>query len=135
MPKIEVDVPQEVIDALPNGHEIALDRAQKGGFYLTPSQSWAPWTGPAKSADIGIVARPIRPWYPASWLDEAGNPLPDVHEVTPGEWPPCKPGDVVEVLTENSREVHRDLERHAVRADERRWSAIVAIRIIRRAGE
>jgi hypothetical protein len=110
MPKIEVDVPQRFIDVLDHGREFEVDEYGR------------------------LSSRPIRPWYPASWLDDAGNPLPDVHEVTPGEWPPCKPRDLVEALREDDRLRQRYAVSTAM-AEDRTWIDKVAIRIVRRAGE
>ena len=83
-----------------------------------------------------------QPWYPASWLDADGKPLPDVHEVTPGEWPPCKPGDFIEVLMAPERSA-KEYSAEANFAHEFAWHWIaldvgddwypVAIRIIERA--
>lgn len=84
-----------------------------------------------------------RPWYPSSWLDADGNPLPEVHEVTPGEWPPCKPGDLVEVIMAFEREERAECKHNGQidAAGGYNWDGfpvypgtIVAIRIIQKAG-
>ena len=79
-----------------------------------------------------------QPWYPASWLDADGKPLPEVHEVAKGQWPPCKPNDVVEVLARNDRQKMRPSPEKACAAGRKSWWGrrgchIVAIYILERA--
>jgi len=82
-----------------------------------------------------IYALPETPWYPQDWIDD---PKLGVHEVPPGEWPPCKPGDVIQVLTKSGRDDRlRPINQSMPASD---WSWLpghekVAIRIIRRAGD
>ena len=73
------------------------------------------------------------PWYPQDWIDD---PKLGVHEVARGEWPPCKPGDVIEALLEQERK-RRIWTPCSGRADQWSWGEgnKVAIRIIRRAGD
>ena len=79
-----------------------------------------------------------RPWYPDSWLDADGNPLPDVHEVAPGEWPPCKPDALIDWICNFERNRQKCGYPHPLQAGEADWVPgkdnsrnIVAIRIIR----
>ena len=73
------------------------------------------------------------PWYPASWLDADGKPLPDVHEVEWGQWPPCEPHDTVEVLYEPDRKMKwKPTEQVAAGYVEWAYHMVVAIRIIER---
>ena len=72
------------------------------------------------------------PWYPASWLDADGKLLPDVHEVTPGEWPPCKPYDKISFIRQGER-ASRSYNHGYNLAGCCDWYDIVAIYIIERA--
>lgn len=114
MPKIEIDIPQGVLDELPKGDE----------FYIQPG-TLGKWGH--------LAVRPQKPWYPQEWIDD---PKLGVHEMRPGEWPPCKPGDVIEVLYAGEREQKIAPRRPVMHADGFFWvSSKVAIRIHGRAGE
>jgi hypothetical protein len=103
-----------------------------------PVFGWTIHDSGSTEHSLHYIARKARPWYPASWLDEAGNPLPGVHEVTPGEWPPCKPDELIEILTARQRSTRVEPAEMVI-ASTGKWakafSHYVAIRIVRRAGE
>ena len=82
------------------------DERLHGWFTFGATRLLAAWF-PDGSVKAGIETPrllPPRPWYPASWLGADGNPLPGVHEHTPGTWPTCGPGDRVEVLLQRERD-------------------------------
>lgn len=142
--EITITVPQHMLDKLPEGYEFDTVRPVKPED-LHYNANQGTWTRSVVSTQPDLlmyVARKARPWYPESWLDEAGNPLPDVYEVTPGEWPPCKPGDTVEVLRQREREKRNSGRLTQFPAYTYQWPRPgldlenkVAIRVIRRAGE
>ena len=97
--------------------------------------AWGEWHESSSANSIPCIhALPETPWYPESWRNDMTN----VHEVARGEWPPCKPGDEIQLLSEWQRDDQFWTESQR-RADGFEWHRaicrIVAIRIIRRAGD
>lgn len=76
-----------------------------GWFTFGSPRLLAAWF-PDGSVKAGIETPrllPPRPWYPDSWLDKDGQPLPGVHEHVPGTWPKCGPGDFIEALRKHEQ--------------------------------
>lgn len=101
-------------------------------IFYTGSQCWGAHEDDGKYHKF--IAIPARPWYPDSWLDDAGNPLEGVREVVKGKWLPCDPDDIVCAIYHLDR-AEKFLNTHRSKkpcpAENLDAKSIVAIRIIK----